>query len=488
MKKFIGIDLGTSALKALVCDENNKALFTIEEKYEVISNFNHYSEQNPNDWIIALDNVFKKINGKVDEIEAISFSGQMHGLVILDKNDNVIRNCILWNDNRAVDETNYLNEIFDKNKLSSITGNMAYAGFTLPKLLWVKKQESINFSKIDKIMLPKDYLVYYLTKKFVTDYSDASGTLFLDINTKKWSEEICKLAGISTDKLPKLVDSFSCVGNISQNITSKYSFLKNTKVIVGGADNAIAAIGTGTINEGECNISLGTSGTILFSNDNLIIPEKNSLHSFCHANGKYYLMGCILSAASSRKWWLEEIIKSNDYYSDEKAMNNARTNNLYFLPYLSGERSPHNDSYAKGAFIGLTSTTKREEMSLAVIEGVSFALKDSLEIARLNGKKINSATLCGGGSKSKLWCQKLATILGLKIRTLDNEQGPSQGAVYMAMLGSGLFTNLNTIKQKFVFYSDEYIPNEEERDYYLKKYDNYKKLYPLLKDFFKTEI
>lgn len=488
MKKYLGIDLGTSALKALVCNENNEVLFTFEEAYPLENPKPLYSEQNPAKWLEALNKVFTALNGQIDSLTALSFSGQMHGLVVLDKNDQIIRPCILWNDGRAQAETDYLNHTFGQEKLAAITGNMAYAGFTLPKLLWLAKNEPENYRKIAKIMLPKDYLVYMLTKKFVTDYSDAAGTLLLDGKEKVWSQTLISLAGLQNDNLPQLLESYESVGKVSASYKEKFPFLGSTEVIIGGADNAVAAIGTGTVAEGDLNISLGTSGTVLLPMKNFSLPAKNSLHAFCHANGHYYWMGCILSAASARKWWLEKILATNDYAQDEKLLAQAKLNNLYFLPYLAGERSPHNDVLAEGAFIGLTSTTSRQEMSLAVIEGVSFALKDSLEIAKANNIEIKNVTLCGGGSKSKVWCQKLANILGVEIKVLENEQGPSQGAVFLAMLGSKGVASFSTLKERFVKVLKTYIPEPEEVSYYSEKYRNFTKLYPLLKDFFHTKI
>lgn len=377
-------------------------------------------------------------NQNKDSVRALSFGGQMHGLVLLDKNDNILRNAILWNDSRSIKETIYLNEVIGKEKLSSYTGNIAFVGFTAPKILWVYNNERDIFNRISKIMLPKDYLIYKFTNVFATDVSDASGLLLLDVKNRKYSKEMLDICHIKEDMLPTLHESSEVVGVLNKAIAEELG-LNNVKVIAGAGNNAAAAIGTGTINEGDCNISLGTSGTIFLPSDNFNVDKANALHSFCDASNKYHLMGCILTAASARSWWLEEILNTKDYDLDEK---NLEDSNVVFLPYLCGERSPHNDINARGAFINLSSVTTRGQMSKAILEGVSFAIKDCLEIAKDNGVVPLRTTICGGGAKSNSWKQIMADVLEIPVYTLKTNQGPSFGAAILAMVGDNKYPTI----------------------------------------------
>ena len=478
MKTFLGVDLGTSSIKLTLTDIKGNIINEVSETYPLFQD-GVFSEQNPSDWWntfeIAFDKVLENQNRK--ELEALSFSGQMHGLVILDENDNVIRPCILWNDSRSEKEVNYLNNEIGRNVLNDLTGNIAYAGFTAPKILWVKNNEPENFKRIKKIMLPKDYLVYRLTGNFVSDYSDASGTLLLDCKNKCWNNKIAVICGVIASQLPELHESFDVVGTINNEFKTKHD-LGDAKVVMGAGDNAAASIGMGVINQGEINISLGTSGTIFIPTDSFVKTKNNELHSFASVTGKWHLMGCILTAASARKWWLENIINDNDYNLDEELINNANTDGLYFLPYLSGERSPHNDTNIRGAFIGLNHSTTRGEMSKAILEGVSFALKDCLEIAIKEGFSFNKATLCGGGVKSEEWCQIIADVFGLDIYVGDGS--PSLGAALIAIKGSKNIPFEDLVKN--LKYNKVYKPIKENVESYKQKYSVFKTLYPALKN------
>ena len=376
MNKYIGIDLGTSSVKMLLVSSDGEIVKSVTKEYPIFYPQSGWSEQNPYDWYNASIEGLKELICDTDkkEIKGISFGGQMHGLVILDKDDNVIRPAILWNDGRTQKQTDYLNTVIGKDKLSDYTANIAFAGFTAPKILWVKENEPSNFEKICKIMLPKDYLAYRLTGSFATDYSDASGMLLLDVKSRSWSLEMCNICGITREKLPKLYESYEKIGTLLPEVASELGLSDTVSVSIGAGDNAAAAVGTGTVGNGDCNISLGTSGTVFVSQDSFSVDSKNALHSFCHSNGKYHLMGCILSAASCNKWWVEDILGTNDFANEEKNLDSLLGDNTtYFLPYLMGERSPHNDVSARGAFIGMRPDTTREHMVLAVLEGVAFA-------------------------------------------------------------------------------------------------------------------
>ena len=408
----------------------------------------------------------------------------MHGLVILDDKDNVIRPCILWNDGRTERQTEYLNDVVGKDKLSSLTANIAFAGFTAPKILWIKENEPENFAKISKIMLPKDYIAYMLTGNHCTDLSDASGMLLLDVENKCWSEEMCKICSVKKEWLPTLYESYEKVGEIKKEYSQLWEISESVTVAAGAGDNAAAAIGTGIVGDGGCNISLGTSGTVFISQDTFSVDSKNALHSFCHANGKYHLMGCILSAASCNEWWMN-ILDTTDYRKEQENLELLLgKNEVFFLPYLMGERSPHNDVNAKGAFIGLRPTATRGHMTLAVMEGVAFALKDCVEIAKQNGLDIPSTRICGGGAKSKLWRQIIANTLGIPVEVPSVEEGPAYGGAMLAMVASGAYSSVEKVAEAILSVSEVVYPDAELTALYDEKYKKFAKLYPALKEAF----
>lgn len=486
MNLYIGIDVGTSGVKCLLVDTNGNVLNSVTEKYGVLYPHDGWCEQHPDTWLHATVKAVKNLVINVDKslIKGISFGGQMHGLVVLDKDDLVIRPCILWNDGRTEKETAYLNEVIGKRALSNFTGNIAFAGFTAPKILWLKENEPQNFAKISKIMLPKDYISYCFTGVFATDLSDASGMLLLDVKNRCWSKNMLDICGISEDMLPTLYESYQCVGLLKEEYKKEFGFLGDVKVTIGGGDNAAAAVGTGTVTANSCNISLGTSGTIFISTDKFLVDENNELHSFCHANGEWHLMGCILSAASCRQWWLENILESDQYGLDDAECNDIKTDGLFFLPYLVGERSPHNDVNIRGAFIGITPQTTKRQMSKAIMEGVAFALKDCLEIAKKGGLCVKKATICGGGAKSNTWKQIIADVLNVTMNTVMTEQGPSFGASILAMVGAGEYPSIDDAVSHMVKLSGSILPIQNNVSYYENKYQTFVKLYPALKQIF----
>ena len=477
MKYYIGIDLGTSSCKGILCDREGKIHRSHSEEYEVLYPQAGWTEQAPEDWLKASEKILKKLSrGIENEIYGLSFGGQMHGLVTLDAEDRVIRPAILWNDGRTERETAYLNEVVGRENLSKRTGNIAFAGFTAPKILWMKNHEPDHFARIAKICLPKDYLAYKLTGTFSTDYSDASGTLLLDVANRSWSREMCEVCHVKPEWLPKLYESYEVIGRL----LPEYG-LPNCLVTAGAGDNAAAAVGTGTVKNGSCNVSLGTSGTVFVSQDAFSVDAGNALHSFAHANGRWHLMGCILSAASCRKWWLEDILGTDDYAADETGISTADTGDLLFLPYLSGERSPHNEVNARGAFIGLSAQTTRAQMSRAVMEGVAFALRDCLEVAKVGGVCPTGTTLCGGGAKSRIWRQILADVLGIPVTVPETEQGPSLGGAILAMVGAGEYADTETAAGAIVRFSETVRPDPETVDKMNAKYAVFRQLYPALK-------
>lgn len=483
---YIGVDLGTSALKLVMMKGNGELVKTVSKEYPLYFPRSGWSEQNPTDWFLAVKEGLKELAAFADEkIAGISFGGQMHGLVILDKEDKVLRPAILWNDGRSTEETDYLNNVIGKEKLSKLTANIAFAGFTAPKILWVKNNEPEIFAKISKIMLPKDYISYMLSGSFSTDYSDASGMLLLDVKNKKWSKEMIDICSISEDMLPKLYESYEVVGAIKPELAKELGLNDDIKIIAGAGDNAAAAIGTATVGEGACNISLGTSGTVFISSKNFGVDSFNALHSFAHADGNYHLMGCMLSAASCNKWWMEEILKTKDFAKEQSDIDNLGENNVFFLPYLMGERSPHNDPDAAGTFIGMRMDTKREDMTLAVFEGVTFALRDSLEVARSLGIKIEKTMICGGGAKSPLWKRLVANILNVEVEVPVSEEGPGFGAAILAAVGCGEYESVEKAAKSIIKIKEKIKPEADLVVKYEEKYQKFKRIYPALKDVFK---
>lgn len=483
---YLGVDLGTSSIKLVVMDEKGTIKGTAGAEYGLSFPHPGWSEQSPLDWVSGMEEALKKLSEKVDlkEVKGISFGGQMHGLVILDENDNVIRPAILWNDGRTTKECDYLNKTIGRDKISAYTGNMALTGFTAPKILWVKENEPENFKKIKKIMLPKDYLAYVLSGTFCTDVSDASGMLLLDVKNRKWSPEMLKICGITEDMLAKVFESYEVVGTIKPEIAEKYGFNKDVKIIAGAGDNAAGAIGTGTTLDGMCIVSLGTSGTVFISCDDYAVDENNALHMFGHATGKYHLMGCMLSAASSNKWWMDEIIGTKDYSEEQKAITVLGENHVYYLPYLMGERTPHNNPNARGSFIGMTMDTTRADMTQAVLEGVTFALRDSLEIARSLGVKIDTIRATGGGAKSPLWRRLLANIMNVNVEIMNSEEGPGYGGAILAAVGCGEYKDVAAAAGAIVKVKETLAPEKELVEKYEKRYQVWKQLYPALKNVF----
>ena len=483
---YIGIDLGTSAVKLLLMDSEGKIVNIVSREYPLYFPHPGWSEQKPEDWYAQTMDGIKELIAGVDksQVAGISFGGQMHGLVILDKDDNVIRPAILWNDGRTTEETDYLNNVIGKEKLSEYTANIAFAGFTAPKILWVKNNEPENFAKIAKIMLPKDYIAYKLTGVHCTDVSDASGMLVFDVKNRKWSKEMCDICGITEDQLATCYESYEAVGTVLPEIAAELGIPATCKVAAGAGDNAAAAVGTGTVGDNMCNISLGTSGTIFISSKNFGVDKFNALHSFAHADGSYHLMGCMLSAASCNKWWMDEIIRTKDYPAEQKNITKLGENHVYFLPYLMGERSPHNNPNARATFIGMTMDTTREDMTQAVLEGVAFALRDSLEVAKSLGIDLKRTKICGGGAKSPLWKRIVANVLNLKVDVIESEEGPAMGGAMLAAVANGEYASVEEIAAKVVKIIDTVEPDPELVAKYEARYQQFKEIYPACKELF----
>ena len=477
---YIGVDLGTSAVKLIMMEKDGTIVSSVSKEYPLYFPNPGWSEQKPEDWKAAVLEGLKELVKDFDatQVAGISFGGQMHGLVVLDENDNVIRPAILWNDGRTQKETDYLNNVIGKDVLSAETANIAFAGFTAPKILWMKANESENFAKIKKIMLPKDYIAYVLSGVFSTDYSDASGMLLLDVKNKKWSKKMCEICGVDESMLPKLYESYEVTGTVKPEIAKEIGFTDNVKVCAGAGDNAAAAVGTGVVGDGGCNISLGTSGTVFISSAKFGVDENNALHSFDHADGNFHLMGCMLSAASCNKWWMDEIIKTKDYAAEQTNITKLGENHVFFLPYLMGERSPHNNPDARGTFIGLTMDSTREDMTQAVLEGVAFGLRDSIEVARSLGIPLSKTRICGGGAKSPLWRKMITNIMNMEVERITSEEGPGLGGAMLAAVGCGEYASVEEAAKAIVKVLDVEKPDPVLVEKYEKKYQQFKTIYP----------
>lgn len=481
---YIGIDLGTSSVKLLLVDAEGKIRKSVSRDYPLYFPHPGWSEQNPEDWWSAVQDGLAELTDGIDkaQIAGIGCGGQMHGLVALDENDAVIRPAILWNDGRTAAEVEYLNGVIGKEKLSSLTANIAFAGFTAPKILWMRSNEPENFARIAKIMLPKDYINYKLTGVHSCDYSDASGMLLLDVEHKCWSMEMLDICGIGEEKMPKLFESFEVIGTVKADV----GLPETVKVVAGAGDNAAAAVGTGTVGDGACNISLGTSGTIFISSEKFGVDRFNALHAFAHADGNYHLMGCMLSAASCNKWFYEQILKTDDYKGEQGSIEEAKLgkNRVFFLPYLMGERSPINDTDARGVFIGMSMDTSRADMVQAVMEGVSFAIRDSFEVAKSLGIEISRSKLCGGGAKAPVWRRIIANVLNISIDIPQTEEGPGYGGAMLAMVGCGEYENVRSCADALVRITSTIEPEPELAALYEERYSKFKAIYPTAKPLF----
>ena len=481
----IGIDLGTSAVKLLLVSDEGKVMKAVSRSYPLEFPHPGWSQQAPQDWWSAiLDGVPELISG-IDpaQVGAIGVAGQMHGLVAVDEQGRVLRPAILWNDGRTAEETDDLNNKIGKDFLLERTGNIAFAGFTAPKILWMRKNEPELFARIAKVLLPKDYVNFRLTGRYTTDFSDAAGTLLLDVKNKRWSQDMLAICGLTADQMPALHESWDVVGTLLPDVAKQLGLPETVQVVAGAGDNAAAAIGAGCLSEGQCNLSLGTSGTVFLPCEQFKMDTVSATHAFNHAAGNYHLMGCMLSAASCLKWWVEEVCKSHDYAGLQSEIDPDRLgrNHVYFLPYLMGERAPHNDPFARGAFIGMTMDTSRADLTQAVLEGVAFAFRDMVESARALGITVDHCTLCGGGAKSQIWKTILANVVQVRLDQLEEEQGPGLGGAMLGAYGRGAAKSLREIAAKTVRMAGSIQPDPALIARYEEKYRVFRALYPALK-------
>lgn len=489
MKYVIGVDLGTSAVKILLVDQHGDVVQEVSKSYPLLQERAGYSEQNPQDWVdqtmAGLAELMKNFTGRPEEIEGLSFSGQMHGLVLLDDQNEVLRNAILWNDTRTTEECQEIYERVGKGRLLEITKNPALEGFTLPKILWVKKHEPDIFARVNTFVLPKDYVRYCLTGELQMEYSDAAGTLLLDVAEKTWSNEICESLGITREICPPLVESHAEVGTITEEIAEITGLSKHTKVFAGGADNACGAIGSGILEDGKTLVSTGTSGVVLSYEASEDKDFAGKVHYFNHAApGAFYTMGVTLSAGHSLSWFKDtfaEDISFEELLADVGDVS-IGSNGLIFTPYIVGERTPHVDSRIRGSFIGMDGTHKKKHFARAVLEGITFSLNESVEIFRQHGKEIDKIVTIGGGAKNETWLQMQADIFQANIIKLKSEQGPGMGAAMLAAYGCGWFGSLKDCADAFLKEDKVYTPIPENVEKYKGLFKIYQGVYGKTKE------
>lgn len=485
---FIGVDLGTSACKFLLMDERGKILNITSRSYDVEYPRPGWSQQNPEDWWRAVREGVPELLAGFDasQVAGIGCGGQMHGLVALDEDDKVVRPAILWNDGRTVEQVRYLNETVGTARLLELTGNIAYAGFTAPKVLWMRDEEPELFAWIAHVMLPKDYLNHLLTGVYATDVSDASGTLLFDVAHRTWSDEMLELCGLTGSQMPRVYESYEVIGTLLPEVAAELGLPASVVVAAGAGDNAAAAVGTGAVGAGTMNISLGTSGTVFIPTAGFAAGVGDRIHSFCHADGAWHLMGCILSAASCNAWWVNDVLGSDDMPSEQEGIDvrSADPSLPYFLPYLMGERTPHNDVTARGALVGMSMSTTRADLTRAVLEGVAFAVRDSVEIARSLGVSVSSSTVCGGGARSATWLQMLADILGIELVLPATEQGPGYGGAMLAAVAAGVYESVASCSEAIVAERERIVPNRDLAVAYDDRYRVWRGMYPALRESF----
>lgn len=486
MKLVLGVDLGTSAVKVSAVNQDGKIVAQASSEYPLCQPQPGCSEQNPDDWvkgiITAIKQILKEINA--DDIKGISFSGQMHGLVLLNQNNQVLRPAILWNDTRTTEQCH---EILNNlgTEFIQITGNNALEGFTLPKILWVKENEPDIWQKVKAFLLPKDYVRFAMTDNLAIDFSDATGTVMLDIHTNQWSEKILNASDIPASICPKLVNSIDYVGNISPAFAKLSGLSTDTKVFAGGGDNACGAVGSGILQPGQGLSSIGTSGVVLKFEENNQTNYNGRLQMEDHAlPNSNYSMGVTLAAGYALSWFKKQFYakESFDQLTADAAKSPVGANGLLFTPYLMGERTPYADSEIRGSFIGVSGDQTRGDFARSVMEGITFSFKDIFEIYRNANNPIEKVVAIGGGAKSALWLQMQADIFNVPVTTLVNEQGPGLGAAMLAATGLGWYSNLQECAQKFVEYGKTFVPNIDNARKYQQLYEIYHQVYDATKN------
>ena len=500
---FLGIDIGTTGAKAVLIDINGVVVTTATIEYPMFTPYPFWAEQNPDDWWNAtcksIQNVLSQSKVNASDVKGIGLTGQMHGLVSIDKDGKVLYPCIMWNDQRTGQECNEITVKLGFKNLLSITGNRVLPGFTAPKIIWLRKNKPEVYSKISRVLLPKDYIRYKLTNEFFSDVSDASGTSLLNVKERTWSKEILNKLEIPFEWLPGVVESISQTGSITKQASILTGLTEGTPVFAGGGDQAAGGIGAGAIKEGIVSIVLGTSGVVFTHSDNYRIEPEGKLHAFCHSvTNKWHLMGVTLSAAGSFRWYRDTFAQQEKLDAEKTGKDvyevltshaetvQAGSEGLFFLPYLTGERTPHPDPNAKGAFIGLNVRHTKSHLTRSVLEGVAYSLRDCYELISNLEIKAESLIISGGGARSKLWRRIIADVFNAEINTLTCTEGAPYGAAILAAVGSGNYKNVNEACNKILKIESKIEPEKNNVLTYNDFYSIYKQLYPQLKNSFQN--
>ncbi|WP_346353824.1 xylulokinase [Azotosporobacter soli] len=490
---FLGIDLGTTMLKLLLMDEEGKVLYTLTREYPIYYPRSGWAEQNPREWWEAagagIRELFMKAGLSPESVRAIGLSGQMHGLVLLDEHNKVLMPALLWCDQRTRAESDWINETVGFEHLKEWTGNKSFTGFTASKLLWVKAEQPEIYEKIRHILLPKDYIRLQLTGEYATDMSDASGTLLFDVAKREWSVDMLEKLGIDKAWLPRCYESTAVTGKLSLKAAAVTGLRAGTPVVGGAGDQECGAVANGAVVPGILSVALGNSGVVFACQDRYAADPELRLHSFCAANGKWHVMGVMLSAVSCIKWWSDNICrcKSIDEYEDllgEAEVIAPGSGGVLFLPYLLGERTPHSDPHARGSFVGLDMTHHRGHMTRAIMEGVCFGLKDSLDIIRQLQIPVTAVRVSGGSGRSMLWRRILADVFSLPVDVTTVREGPAYGAAMLAAVGAQAFDDVTQACQALVGVVERVEPDKESGQNYLMMHELYKGLYPTLRENF----
>jgi len=498
MRYLVGVDVGTTGAKTILIDERGELVATSLVEYPLHTPRPKWAEQDPADWwrgtVDSIKNVLSKSKVKSEDVIGVGLSGQMHGLVLIDKDHNVLRPAILWCDVRTTEQCHYITEKVGKELLVKSTCNPALEGFTAPKVIWVRDNEPEVYEKAHKMLLPKDYVRFLLTGEIASEVSDAAGTILFDVRNREWSQEVLDRLEISPDLMPPVYESIDVCGRITPKVAKMTGLKSGTPVVAGGADNACTAVGNGIVVTGRTSASLGTSGTMLTPTDVPEVDPDLRAHTFCHCvPNKWYIMGVMLSAGGAFRWFRDTLgdremelakAKGVDPYeilTEEAARVDPGCEGLIFLPYLIGERTPHGDANAKGVFFGLTLRHKKEHMVRSVMEGVTYGMRDSLEIISNLGLDVGQITATGGGARSALWRQMQADIYGAEVVTINIAEGPAFGAAIMAGVGTEVYSSIEEATGEIVKVTSSTQPMEDNRKVYEEYYQIYRSLYHALK-------
>lgn len=503
MAYLIGVDLGTSGTKTVLFDELGKVIASHTIEYPLYQPQNGYAEQNPADWreaaFASIRAVMQKSGVSKENVKAIGLSGQMHGLVMLDKNNQIIRNAIIWCDQRTAQECAEMTNTIGAERLIQITANPAMTGFTASKILWVRNHEPENYEKCRHILLPKDYVRFCLTGEFATEVSDASGMQLLDIPKRQWSDEILEKLGIDKALLAKVYESPEVTGTLTSEAAEKTGLSQTTLVVGGAGDNAAAAVGTGVVRDGKAFTTIGTSGVVFAHTSEITIDPKGRVHTFCCAVPDcWHVMGVTQGAGLSLKWFRDNfcnaeketasVMGTDPYFLINNAVlqSPVGANRLLYLPYLMGERTPHLDPDARGVFFGLSAMHTKRDMLRAIMEGVSYSLRDCMEVLKEMGVSVSDMMVCGGGGSSPVWRQMLADVYTCPVKTTDSKEGPALGAAILAAVGAGIYSNVPEACATIIHTAHAHEPIAENIPVYEKYYQLYRNIYPALQEQFKV--